>query len=72
MHEVYILSGARTPIGTFGGSLKGVPATELAAKVTAEALRRSGVPAAEIGNVVFGLVLHTTQRDMYISRVAAI
>lgn len=72
MNEVYVVSGVRTAIGTFGGSLKGVPATELAAKVTAEALRRSGVPAADVGHVVFGQVLHTSPRDMYISRVAAI
>ncbi len=72
MNEVYVVSGVRTAIGTFGGSLKGVPATDLAAKVTAEALRRSGVAAAEVGHVVFGQVLHTGPRDMYISRVAAI
>jgi len=72
MNEVYVVSGARTAIGTFGGSLKAVPPTELAAKVTAEALRRAGVPAAEIGHVVFGQVIHTAPRDMYMARVAAI
>lgn len=72
MNEVYVVSGVRTAIGTFDGSLKAVPPTELAAKVTAEALRRSGVAAAEVGHVVFGQVLHTGPRDMYISRVAAI
>ncbi|MDI3468878.1 MAG: acetyl-CoA acetyltransferase [Pseudolabrys sp.] len=72
MSEVYVVSGVRTAIGTFGGSLKAVPPTELAAKVTAEALRRAGVAAAEVGHVVFGQVVHTGPRDMYISRVAAI
>jgi acetyl-CoA C-acetyltransferase len=72
MNEVFVVSGVRTAIGTFGGSLKSVPPTELAAKVTAEALRRSGVPAADVGHVVFGQVMHTGPRDMYISRVAAI
>ena len=72
MNQVYVVAGVRTAIGTFGGSLKAVPPTELAAKVTAEALRRSGVAAAEVGHVVFGQVVHTGPRDMYISRVAAI
>jgi acetyl-CoA C-acetyltransferase len=72
MREVYIVSGVRTAIGTFGGSLKDVAPSDLATKVTAEALSRSGVPAAEIGHVVFGQVLHTEARDMYISRVAMI
>lgn len=72
MNDVYVIAGVRTAIGTFGGSLKTVPPTELAARVTAEALRRSGVAPAEVGHVVFGQVLHTDQRDMYVSRVAAI
>jgi acetyl-CoA C-acetyltransferase len=72
MNDVYVVAGVRTAIGTFGGGLKSVPPTELAARVTAEALRRSGVAAAEVGHVVFGQVMHTEPRDMYISRVAAI
>jgi acetyl-CoA C-acetyltransferase len=72
MREVYLVSGVRTAIGTFGGSLKDVAPCDLATKVTAEALARSGVAAADIGHVVFGQVLHTEARDMYISRVAMI
>jgi acetyl-CoA C-acetyltransferase len=72
MREVYLVSGVRTAIGTYGGSLKDVPPSDLAAKVTAEALARSKVPAADIGHVVFGNVIHTEAKDMYISRVAMI
>ena len=72
MREVYLVSGVRTAIGTFGGSLKDVAPTALATKVTAEALAHSGVAAADIGHVVFGQVIHTEPNDMYISRVAMI
>lgn len=69
-NEIVILSGARTAIGTFGGSLAGVPPIDLAAHVTRVALERGGVAADKIGTVVFGHVLNTEPRDMYLSRVA--
>jgi acetyl-CoA C-acetyltransferase len=72
MNEVYIVSAVRTAIGTFGGSLKDVPPSELASRVTAEALRRSGVAPAEVGHVVFGQVIQTEPLDCYIARVAAV
>jgi acetyl-CoA C-acetyltransferase len=72
MNEVYVVSGVRTAIGTFGGSLKDVPPGHLAAKVTGEALRRSGIAPAEVGHVVFGQVIQTEPRDCYIARVAAV
>ncbi|MGO9049210.1 MAG: acetyl-CoA C-acyltransferase family protein [Xanthobacteraceae bacterium] len=72
MNEVYDVSAVRTAIGTFGGSLKDIPPTELASRVTAEAVRRSSVAPAEIGHVVFGQVVQTEPRDMYVSRVAAV
>lgn len=72
MTEVYIVSAVRTAIGTFGGSLKDSPPTELASKVTAEALRRSQVAPADVGHVVFGQVVQTEPRDMYVSRVAGV
>jgi len=72
MREVYLVSGVRTAIGTFGGALKDVAPSDLATKVTVEALARSGVAAADIGHVVFGQVIHTEPKDMYISRVAMI
>jgi acetyl-CoA C-acetyltransferase len=70
--SVVVLSGARTAIGTYGGSLKDVPPTELGATVVREAVKRAGVQPAEVGHVVFGNVIHTDAKDMYLSRVAAI
>jgi acetyl-CoA C-acetyltransferase len=70
--EVVVLSGVRTAIGKYGGSLKDHPPTELAATVLREAVRRAGVDAREVGHVVFGNVIHTDVHDMYLSRVAAI
>ena len=72
MREVVIVSGVRTAIGTFGGSLKDVPPTRLGAIVVREALARAEVDGAEVGHVVFGNVVHTEPRDMYLSRVAAL
>lgn len=70
--EVVVLSAVRTAIGDYGGSLKDVPPSELAAQVVAESVKRSGLEPAEVDHCVFGNVLHTEPRDMYLSRVAAI
>lgn len=70
--EVVILSAVRTAVGKFGGGLKDVPPTVLAAKVLHEAVQRSGLSPDLIGHVVFGNVIHTDPKDMYLSRVAAI
>ena len=70
--NVVFLSGVRTAIGSYGGSLKDVPATTLAASVTREAVARANLKPEQIGHVVFGNVLHTDRRDMYISRVATL
>jgi len=69
--EVYIVSGVRTAIGDFGGSLKDLAPTELGAQVAREALVRANVDGAEVQHVVFGSVIHTEAKDMYLSRVAA-
>ncbi len=71
MEEVFVISAVRTPIGKYGGGLASVPACDLAAKVVREAVGRAGVSADDVGHVVFGHVIHTDVRDMYISRVAA-
>ncbi|KAF1047190.1 beta-ketothiolase BktB [Xylophilus sp.] len=70
--EVVIASGVRTAIGTFGGSLKDTPTTALASLVLRAALERAKVPAGDVGHVVFGHVVNTEPRDLYLSRVAAI
>ena len=69
-NEIVILSGARTAIGGFGGSLAGIAPIDLAATVTRAAIEHAGLPAERIGTVVFGHVLNTEPRDMYLSRVA--
>ncbi|MFY3384693.1 beta-ketothiolase BktB [Paracidovorax sp. MALMAid1276] len=70
--EVVVVSAVRTAIGTFGGSLKDVPPTELGALVVKESLARASVEGKDVGHVVFGHVVNTEPRDMYLSRVAAI
>jgi len=72
MREVVVVSAVRTAIGTFGGSLKDLPPTQLGALVAKEALARAKVDGAEVGHVVFGNVIHTEPRDMYLGRVAAL
>lgn len=70
--DVYVLSAVRTPIGTFGGSLKDVPLTQLATTAVKAALMRSGCDAQQIGHVVMGNVIPTDPKDAYVSRVAAL
>jgi acetyl-CoA C-acetyltransferase len=70
--EVVVLSGVRTAIGKFGGSLKDIPPTELGAIVTREAIKRAGIASDDVEYAVFGNVIHTEAKDMYLSRVAAV
>ena len=70
--QVWIISAARTAIGTFGGSLKDVPLPDLATIAVKAALVRSEVSPSEVGHVVLGNVIPTETRDAYLSRVAAI
>jgi len=70
--DVVIVSGARTAIGTYGGSLKDIAPTETAAQIVREVLARAKVSGNEVGHVVFGHVVNTEPKDMYLSRVAAI
>jgi len=70
--EVVIVSGVRSAIGTYGGSLKDIAPTELAAQVVREALKRANTEGQDVGHVVFGHVVNTEPKDMYLSRVAAI
>ncbi len=71
MTDIVILSGARTAIGTFGGSLSGVAPIDTATVAARAALERAGVAPGQIGHTVFGHVINTEPRDMYLARVAA-
>ena len=70
-NDIVILGGARTAIGTFGGALAATPPSTLGSIVARAAMERAGVDPAQIGHVVFGNVINTEPRDMYLSRVAA-
>lgn len=69
MTDIVILGGARTAIGGFGGSLAGMGPIDIGTTAAKAALERSGVAADRIGTVVFGHVINTEPRDMYLSRV---
>ena len=71
MTDIVILDGARTAIGTFGGALASTAPIDLATVASEAAMERSGVEPGQIGTVVFGHVINTEPRDMYLSRVAA-
>ena len=71
MTDIVILSGARTAIGTFGGSLAAIPPIELGTVAAKAALERAGVEGKQIGTVTYGHVINTEPRDMYLSRVAS-
>ncbi|WP_297341598.1 acetyl-CoA C-acyltransferase family protein [Pseudophaeobacter sp.] len=71
MTDIVILDGARTAIGTFGGALANTAPIDLATVASKAAMERSGVDPEQIGHVVFGHVINTEPRDMYLSRVAA-
>ena len=70
--EIVVLSGVRTAIGDYGGSLKDLPPTELGARVVREALARSKLNPEDIGHCVFGNVIHSEAKDMYLARVVAL
>jgi acetyl-CoA C-acetyltransferase len=70
--EVVVVSGVRTAIGDFGGSLKDFSPTDLGARVVREALARAQVSGDDVGQVVFGHVINTEPKDMYLARVAAL
>jgi acetyl-CoA C-acetyltransferase len=70
--EVVVLSGVRTAIGGYGGSLKDTPPADLGALCVREAVKRSGAKPADIGHVVFGNVIHTEAHDHYLARVAGV
>lgn len=72
MKAVYLVEGARTPFGSFGGSLKTVSDIDLGVTASIEALNRSKVPAKDIDHVFFGNVIHSTSAASYLSRHIAL
>lgn len=72
MGDVYILSGVRTAIGDFGGSLKNHSPADLGAKVIAEAISRAQIAARDVQHVVMGQVIPTVPKDAYLARVAGV
>ena len=72
MRDVVVVAGARTAIGSFGASLKDLTPSQLATIVTKEVMARAALSGDEVGHVVFGNVVQTDPRDMYLARVAAI
>jgi acetyl-CoA C-acetyltransferase len=67
-----VLSGVRTAIGDYGGSLKDIAPSDLAARVVKEAVARAKVDPNDVGQCIFGNVIHTEPKDMYISRLACV
>ncbi|GAB2800189.1 acetyl-CoA C-acyltransferase family protein [Halomonas shantousis] len=72
MRDVVVVNGVRTAIGTYGGGLKDVSLGDAAAAVVREAVNRAGIDPGDVGHTVFGNVIHTEPRDMYLARVASI
>lgn len=70
--EVVIVGAARTAIGAYGGALKDIAPGELGAIAVKEAFTRAGVDPLQAGQIIFGNVIHTEARDMYVSRVVGI
>ena len=69
MTNVVISSAARTAVGSYGKSLKGVPTTDLGATTVTSALERAGIDGENVDQVVFGNVIHSAPEDMYMARV---
>jgi acetyl-CoA C-acetyltransferase len=70
--EVVVLSGVRTPIGGYGGSLKDIPPSVMAAKCVKESVKRSGIDPQDVGHCVFGNIIHTDAHDHYLARLAGV
>ena len=70
--DIFVVSAARTAIGTFGGGLKDVPNAQMATTVVKAAIERAGIASDTVGHVVMGNVIPTETRDAYLSRVAAV
>ncbi len=68
LEDIYIVSGARTAIGDFGGSLKSFSPSDLGTRVTTEAIGRAGLEPGDVEHVVFGQVMPSSAGDMMLAR----
>jgi acetyl-CoA acetyltransferase family protein len=72
MPEIVLLSGARTPFGTFGGTLKDTTVIDLTVVAAKAAIQRSGLAATDISQAIFGNVIPTTADSPYFARHVAL
>ncbi|MCW1382414.1 acetyl-CoA C-acyltransferase family protein [Novosphingobium sp. KCTC 2891] len=72
LSDIYIVSGARTAIGSFGGSLASLRPAELGTIAIKAAIERAGITPDKVQNVVIGTVVASQPKDVYVSRVAAV
>ena len=72
VREVVVVSGARTPIGGYGGSLQDIAPSDLGALCVKEVVERAKIEPGDVGHVVFGNIIHTDVHDHYLARVATI
>src|SRR5690242_7017769 len=70
--EVYLIDGARTPQGRYGGALAAVRPDDLAALVVGEALRRSGAPAEAVDEVILGAANQAGEDNRDVARMAVL
>lgn len=68
MTGIYLIEGARTPFGSFLGGLKDTSATDLGVVASKEAVKKAGIPAESIENIVFGNVIHSSTSAAYLAR----
>ena len=66
--STYIIDGARTAFGSFGGSLKDISDIDLGVAATKEAIKRSGIPTTDIDEIIFGNIIHTSNNSAYLAR----
>jgi acetyl-CoA C-acetyltransferase len=70
--DVVILAGARTAIGSFGGSLANLSPAQLGSAAATEAISRAGVAATDVDHAVFGHIITTGAEDAYLARYIAL
>jgi 3-oxoadipyl-CoA thiolase len=70
--DAYLVGGVRTPVGRYGGALASVRPDDLAALVLGEAVRRAGIPAAELDEVILGAANQAGEDNRNVARLAVL